>query len=98
MEKAREIFCPKCDKSVTFKRDKRGKWIARIIGGGAGTGAGALLTAGLGVAGAIAGAPVAIPALLIGGGVGLLLGAFTGNAIAPDVARCPNCQTPISLS
>lgn len=98
MENARKIQCPKCDRLVSFKRDKRGKWAALIVGGGAGTGTGVLLTYGLGLAGAVLGAPVATPALFVGSVVGLLLGALTGNAIASDVARCPECRTPISLN
>jgi DNA-directed RNA polymerase subunit RPC12/RpoP len=97
MEKIKEIQCPSCKERVRFERDRTGKWKGRLVGGGVGTGVGVAVGAGLGLAGAIAGAPIAIPALLVLGPIGLLLGAFTGNAIASDVAVCPACSAKIEL-
>ena len=88
-----KIQCPNCNKTVTFKRNSSGKWVGTIAGGGIGYG----LTAGLGIAGAVLGASIAIPAVLLGVGIGALLGNRVGAMIDNATVKCPACGESISI-
>ncbi len=52
MAKVKNVRCPHCDKSVSFKQNASGKWVGTIAGGGAGW----VVASGLGIAGGILGA------------------------------------------
>ena len=67
--------CPHCSAKVTFNRAFKGRWVGAVAGGGFGL----YLASGLGLAGAIVGAPIAIPATLVGGSACALLGVGLGK-------------------
>jgi len=71
-----------------FKKNFAGKWVGAIGGGGVGY----FLAAGLGIAGGIMGAPIAIPGALIGLGLGAVLGNQAGAALDNSTVKCPNCE------
>ncbi|MCF6212789.1 MAG: hypothetical protein L3J45_02065 [Flavobacteriaceae bacterium] len=91
MEK--QITCPHCQTKIEFKKDKKGRIIGAIAAGGIGYG----LASGLGIAGAIAGATVAIPATI----VGVIALALIGNKFGKDYDNnqpiCPNCSEKLVL-
>ena len=93
MSEVKQIRCPHCDKLVRFKRNSAGKWIGTIVGGALGW----KLAAGLGLAGAILGAPVAIPAALAGLGLGALIGNRAGSIVDNATVECPNCRELMSI-
>jgi len=93
MSSAREIICPCCKKKVVFKKNSAGKWVGTIGGGGAGY----FLASGLGIAGAILGAPIAIPAALVGLGIGTILGNRVGAALDNATVKCPSCGKSMSV-
>ena len=85
------IECPSCKSVVEFSRSSNGQWLGTIAGGGLGL----WLASGLGLAGGILGAPIAIPATFVGLGVGAIIGNRTGALF--DGGKCPNCGKSISL-
>lgn len=56
-----------------------------------------VLSSGLGIAGGILGAPVAIPAALVGLVKGVILGNRGGDAVDNATVKCPNCSKGISI-
>ena len=97
MPKVKFVRCESCGETVEFRKNVRGKWTNVIAGSGVGASWGYRTTVGLGIAGAIAGAPISVPAAL----VGLTLGATTGGllmaATHKQVMRCPACEEEIEL-
>jgi len=87
------INCPHCSETIEFKRGKSGRIFGTIAGGTIGTG----LAFKLGIAGAIAGASVAIPATLVGTGLFALLGNKFGKDIDNSNTKCPKCEKKIVL-
>ena len=83
-----QVKCPHCKAVVTFKRDAKGRWVGTIAGGGLGY----ALAAGLGIAGAILSAPVAIPAAAVGLLIGAALGNRAGAAWDDSGSECPKCK------
>ena len=93
MSEIKKVQCPHCKEMVNFERNSAGKWIGTIAGGGVGY----VLTAGIGIAGAVLGASVAIPAAFLGVGIGALLGNRVGALVDNTSAKCPNCEESISI-
>jgi len=93
MSEIKKVQCPHCKEMVSLERNSAGKWVGTIAGGGVGYG----LTAGLGIAGAILGASIAIPAVIIGVGIGALLGNRAGAMVDNTSVKCPNCGESISI-
>jgi DNA-directed RNA polymerase subunit RPC12/RpoP len=91
MEK--QIACPHCKSEVLFKKNSSGRWIGTIAGGGIGY----FLASGLGIAGAIFSAPIAIPAALVGAGALALLGNRVGKDIDNSKPKCPKCNKKLVL-
>jgi len=93
MADSKNITCPHCGEKVIFKRDKTGRWVGRVVGGGIGY----WLAGSLGIAGAVLGFPVAIA----GGLVGLAIGASAGNEVGKRVddsnSICPKCKKGLVL-
>ena len=92
MAQVKEVQCPHCRKQVRFEKGEAGRWVGTIVGGTAGYG----VASGLGIAGAILGAPIAIPATIVGVVVCALLGNRVG-AIADNSVLCPSCKKGIQL-
>lgn len=88
----KKVICPHCNAKVEFKKDSAGKWIGTIGGGVTGY----VLASGLGIAGAILSAPIAIPAALVGLGIGAILGNRAGDALDSSV-ECPKCKKFMSF-
>ena len=93
MSNIRKIICPHCNQKVGFERNSAGKWVG-TVGGGIG---GYTLASGLGLAGAILSAPVAIPAAIVGLGIGALLGNRAGAAMDNATVECPHCEKLMSI-
>lgn len=93
MNEIKNVICPHCGKKVDFERNSKGQWVGTV--GGAGVGY--VLASGLGVAGAIMSAPIAVPAALIGLGIGAVLGNRVGAAIDNSSVECPNCKKSMSI-
>ena len=93
MDEVKKIKCPHCEKMVKFERNSAGKWVGTVIGAGGGY----WLCAGLGIAGGILGMSVAIPAALVGLGIGAFLGNRCGAMIDKATVKCPSCGESISI-
>jgi ribosomal protein L37AE/L43A len=89
----KKVVCPHCSKEVEFRRNSKGTWVGTVGGAGAGY----FLASGLGIAGAVLGASVAIPAALVGLGVGAIIGNRVGSAIDNAIVKCPNCKKTMSI-
>ncbi len=93
MSEVKKIQCPHCKKTVEFERNSTGEWVGTVIVGGVGY----WLASGLGIAGAILGASVAIPAALVGLGIGSFVGNRVGKMIDDSNVECPNCKGSLSI-
>jgi len=93
MSEVRKVECPHCKKNVQFQRNSTRQWIESVIGGGTGF----QLASGLGIAGSIMGAPVAIPATLVGLGIGVFVGNRVGAKFDNANVKCSNCGKTFSL-
>ena len=91
MEK--QISCPHCKTDILFKKNSEGKLAGTIVGGGIGYG----VATGLGIAGAIAGMSIAIPATLVGIAVFAILGNNIGKGYDNSQAKCPKCRKNLIL-
>ncbi|MEC5166160.1 ssDNA-binding Zn-finger/Zn-ribbon topoisomerase 1 [Flavobacterium sp. PL11] len=91
MEK--NISCPHCKSEIVFKKDTSGRIIGTIAGAGIGYG----LASSLGIAGAILGASVALPATLIGVGIFAILGNKFGKDYDNNLPKCPKCKNNLVL-
>jgi ssDNA-binding Zn-finger/Zn-ribbon topoisomerase 1 len=89
----KNISCPHCKAELIFKRDNKGKIIGTVAGGGIGFG----ISSSLGIAGVILGAPIAIPATLVGVGLFALLGNKFGKDIDNKRLKCPKCKSNLIL-
>ena len=92
MAQVKQVQCPHCNKRVRFKKDEAGRWVGTLVGGGAGYG----LASTLGIAGTVLGAPIAIPAAVVGIVIFALLGNRVG-AIADNSVQCPSCKKYMSI-
>ena len=92
MAQIKQVRCPHCNEFVNFERSAGGRWAGTIAGGGMGF----AMASRLGIAGKILGAPIAIPAALVGLAIGALLGNRTG-AVVDSSAECPNCGETITF-
>ena len=93
MSDVKKVICPHCGAKVEFQKNSAGKWVGTIGGAGAGY----VLASGLGIAGAILSAPIAIPAALVGLALGALLGNRAGAAIDNATVQCPSCKKSMSF-
>ena len=84
------VECPGCKSVVEFRKSSKGQLLGTVAGGGFGW----WIASGLGLAGGILGAPVAIPAALVGLGVGAIIGNRTGALF--DRGKCPKCGDSIT--
>lgn len=91
MEK--NISCPYCKTELIFKKDNKGKIIGTVAGGGIGFG----VASSLGIAGAILGAPIAIPATLVGVSLFAILGNKFGKDFDNSRPKCPKCKNNLVL-
>lgn len=89
----RVVTCPHCGRAASFQRDAKGRW----MGTAAGAGLGAVIAGGLGIAGYIASAPIAIPATIVGAVIFGIFGNRVGKAVDDTRARCPNCGKSMVL-
>lgn len=89
----RNINCPHCKKEISFRKNKKGKIVGTLVGGGLGYG----LTSGLGIAGAIFGISVALPATLVGVGVVALIGNQFGKDFDNSQLKCPSCKKKLNF-
>ena len=88
------VECPHCKAVVHFKRDATGRWVGTLAGGSVGW----ALASTLGIAGTVLGAPIAIPAALVGLGIGAALGNRAGAAWDNAGGDCPKCKNWIPIS
>lgn len=93
MSDVKKVICPHCGEKVEFQKNSAGQWVGTVGGAGAGY----VLASGLGIAGAILSTPIAIPAALVGLGIGALLGNRVGAAIDNASVECPNCKKTMSI-
>ncbi|MDO6674262.1 hypothetical protein C7448_10111 [Tenacibaculum gallaicum] len=89
----KQKYCPHCKTEILFKKDKKGRIIGTAIGGGVGY----TLASGLGIAGAVLGAPIAIPAALVGAGLFAVMGNKFGKDFDNSRLKCPKCEKKIVL-
>lgn len=91
MEK--NVTCPHCKSEVIFKRNAKGRFVGTVVGGGIGYG----LASGIGLAGAILGASVALPATAIGIGLFAIIGNRIGKEVDNSMPKCPKCKKKLVL-
>ena len=89
----KNVTCPHCSEKVTFKRNEKGRWVGRIVGGGFGW----WLASGLGIAGGILGFPIAIAAGVVGLAIGAAAGDTLGKKMDDSNATCPKCNEGLVL-
>ena len=89
----KNINCPHCKTEISFNKDKKGRVVGTVVGGGIGYG----IASSLGIAGVILGAPIAIPATLVGAGLFAVLGNKFGKDFDNNQPKCPNCKKKLIL-
>ena len=93
MAQVKEVQCPHSRKQVRFEKGEAGRWVGTIVGGTAGYG----LAFKLGIAGTVLGAPIAIPAAIVGVVVCALLGNRAGAMVDNPDVQCPSCKKYMSI-
>lgn len=93
VSKTAEVVCPHCGQTTSFNRKSVGRWVGTATGGGVGY----FIGSGLGIAGGILSAPIAIPATLVGLGIGAFIGNRAGKSIDNKKATCINCGKSVVL-
>lgn len=88
-----EISCPHCKADLNISKGKLRKYGGTILGAGIGY----AVANGLGIAGAILGSAVALPATLVGISFFAIFGYTIGKKSDDNNLKCPNCKKKLVL-